>query len=241
MNNENALVPFEKSLKDIIFKRPDPLSNTNKTHVTRILNAYNQTTYFDSHGVIWIESTRLADILRTNKANAKYIISNEIEDKSKQNIGGKIYVVGYEIKKIIDKFIQETGVGTKKQYLKYSEMIFNAIRDCDTAQNMRAVYQNQLQGDVKKLKKKRIRKYRIKNDELTGEELIEKTSEFSHIRSYALFKDISDKIDNGLIVNKEIHNIISQKGINDEEELLILRKERNWNIRWYNKYKLTFM
>ncbi|WP_252250813.1 hypothetical protein [Clostridium sp. ZBS13] len=39
----------------------------------------------------------------------------------------------------------------------------------------------------------------------------------------------------------QLYNIISQKGINDEEELLILCKERNWNISWYNKYKLTFM
>lgn len=91
------------------------------------------------------------------------------------------------------------------------------------------------------MKKKRIKKYNIKIDELTGEKLIKKTAQFSHIRSYALFKEISDKIENGLIVNKEVHAVITKEGINDEEELLELCTKKGWNKDWYEKFKINFI
>lgn len=241
MNKSKALVPFENPVKEMSYKKPEALANTHKTHITRINNAYNETTYFDNSGVMWIEANKLAEIIRTNNTNARYIISNNIPDQAKMYIGKTTYVRGYEIKQILDKFIQEEGIGKKKQYLKYSELLFNAIRDCDTAENIRTIYQNQLQDSRRKLKIKRIKKYKIKYDELTGENLIKKTAEFSHIRSYALFKNISDKIDNGLIVNKDIHQIITKKGVNDEEDLFKLCNENGWNVDWYQKFKINFI
>lgn len=241
MNKSKALVPFDNPVKELSYKRPEAFPDTHKTHITRINNAYNETTYFDNHGVMWIEASKLAEIIRTNNTNAQYIISNNIPDEAKIYVGKTIYVRGYEIKRILDKFIQEEGIGKKKQYLKYSERLFNAIRDCDTAENIRNIYQNQLQDSRKKLKVKRIKEYNIKYDELTGKKLIKKISEFSHIRSYALFKNIADKIDNGLIVNKEIHEIITKKGINDEEDLLKLCNENGWKVDWYQKFKINFI
>ena len=124
--------------------------------------------------------------------------------------------------------------------MKYSEKIYKAIRDSDTAENIRTTYIKQIQDSRKNLKNKRIRKYKIRKDELTGEKLIKKTAEFSHIRSYALFKDIADDIENGLIVNKETHEIITKRGINDEDELYCLCKELNWDIEWMEKFKKYF-
>lgn len=240
MSNNNSIVPYENPVSDMNFIKPKPMENSSKAHITRIVNAYSQTAYFDNHGVMWIEASKLAEILRTNKQNAQYILSNHIPDDAKQNSSGKVYVRGYEIKRIIDRHIQEEGLGTRKQYLKYSEDIFNAIRDCDTAENIRNIYQNQLQGDRKKLKSKRIKKYAIKFDELTGKKLKKISAEFSHIRSYALFRDMSDNIENGLIVNKDTHKLITKKGINDEEELLELCKEMGFNTSWYERFRNEF-
>lgn len=240
MNNENTLVPFENPVSNMNFEKPVPSASSSKSHITRITNAYNNTAWVDNNGVMWIEVSKLAEILRTNKPNAQYILSNQIPDNAKEYHGGNIYVRGYEIKRIIDKNIQEEGLGTRKQYLKYSEAIFNAIRDCDCAENIRNIYQDQLQGSRKKLKGKRIRKYKIKIDELTRLPLKKTTSEFSHIRSYALFKDIADDLDNGLIVNKDTHKIITKSGINDEDELFNLCIDNSWDTGWYEKYKAKF-
>lgn len=38
-------------------------------------------------------------------------------------------------------------------------------------------------------------------------------------------------------VNKETHDIITKKTINDENELYSLCYKNVWNIEWYDKYK----
>jgi len=102
------------------------------------------------------------------------------------------------------------------------------------AKLLRLEYENQLKSQRRLLKKKRINAYHIKNDELTNEPLKVRTAEFSHIRSVAMYKFISDSIDNGLIVNKETHKIITAEGVNDENELLSLCHSRNWSVDWYD-------
>lgn len=79
------------------------------------------------------------------------------------------------------------------------------------------------------MKKIRIKKYKIDKDELTRETL-RSGNEFSHIRSCSMYKHLSDNMDNGLIVNKNTHKLITERGINDEEELRDLCMEQNWNL-----------
>lgn len=160
----------------------------------------------------------------------------QIPDESKATFGNETYVRGYEVLKLIAKCLEENGTGTKGIYLETSKQYYDSITTCDKAKLLRLEYENQLKNQRKLLKKKRINAHNIKNDELTKEPLIVRSSEFSHIRSVAMYKFISDSIDNGLIVNKETHNIITAQGINDESELLNLCTEMNWAIDWYNVY-----
>ncbi len=51
-----------------------------------------------------------------------------------------------------------------------------------------------------------------------------------------MYNFMSDSIDNGLIVNKETHTLITAQGVNDENELLDLCKDNNWSIGWYDIY-----
>ncbi|BFK81753.1 hypothetical protein I3900191A7_18980 [Clostridium baratii] len=239
MKKETSIVPFEIAVKNMEYNIPEDPQNTTKTGRSSVKNAWNNCTYIDSMGIMWIEKSRIDGILRTNKATAKYVLK-DIPDSSRTSIAGKEYFRAYEIGKILDEFIQKEGVGRRKEYLKYSEKIYKAIRDSDTAENIRTTYIKQIQDSRKNLKNKRIRKYKIRKDELTGEKLIKKTAEFSHIRSYALFKDIADDIENGLIVNKETHEIITKRGINDEVELYRLCEEMDWDIEWIKKFKKYF-
>ena len=239
MKKETSIVPFEIAVKNMEYNIPEDPKNTTQIGRSSVKNSWNNCTYIDNMGIMWIEKSRIDGILRTNKATAKYILK-DIPDSSRRRIAGKEYFRAYEIGKILDEFIQKEGVGRRKEYLKYSEKIYKAIRDSDTAENIRTTYIKQLQDSRKNLKSRRIRKYKIEKDELTGEKLIKKTAEFSHIRSYALFKDIADDIENGLIVNKDTHEIITKRGINDEDELYSLCEEMDWDVEWIKKFRKYF-
>ena len=106
---------------------------------------------------------------------------------------------------------------------------------CDTVVRLRLEYDKDKAVARRTLKKKRKKTYNIKYDELTGEPL--KTNcEFSHIRSYAIYKQYADDIDNGLMVNKMTHRLITERGVNDENQLLALCQEQGWKTDWYEAY-----
>ena len=236
MQNNKQIVPYSHPVKDISYKTPKSPTNATKKVLTELKNSWNNCGFLDDRGQIWIELTKLHSILRTNKSNANYYAA-EIKEENKMYINNKTYIIGYEVVKLMDRFIQNEKSGsTKSMYLQYSEMIYHAIRDCAESQKLRTAYQTMLNENRKKLKLKRIRKYKIKFDELTGESLNKKDSDFSHIRSFAIFKDIGDKIENGLIVNHSTHLQITKAGVNDEEELLKLCKKNSWKTDWYDKY-----
>lgn len=213
----------------------EPVVNENaKSKVVKeISNAWKNTSMIDYKGWVWVKKDKLHSILRTTKSNIDYIFM-QIPDQHKANFGNETYVRGYEVLKLIAKSLEENGTGTKGIYLETSKQYYDSIRSCDKAKLLRIEYENQLKSQRRLLKKKRIKAYNIKNDELTKEPLNTRSAEFSHIRSVSMYKFISDSIDNGLVVNKETHNIITSHGINDENELLDLCKDMNWEINWYD-------
>ena len=235
----NEIVPYSYPVRDINFIIPDKPEEASTKVITELKNSYNKCCFLDEIGQVWFEAEKLHSILRTTKINAKFYI-DRISDESKRYFNNEVYILGYEIIKLIDKFIQGEATGKRAIYLRFSEAIYIAIRDTPEAQLLRTRYQSTLKEERKKLKNKRIKKYKIKKDELTDKTLIRYNAEFSHIRSFAIFKDIADDIENGLIINKSTHEIITKKGINDEEELLILCKEKGWKTDWYNKFKRYF-
>lgn len=235
-SNSKEIVLFENHVIDMKVEIPDKPESAHKGTCTRVKNAWVNFSHMDDKGNIWVDAERLSDILRTSKAIAKHTVVN-IDDKDILRSGNKIYIRAYEIRNIIDKFIQNEKVCKRKDYLKYSEQIYMAIRDCDSAEVLRTRHNEKLEDARKKLKHKRIKKYNIEYDELTGERLIKKTAEFSHIRSFAIYTEIGADIENGLIVNKETHKIITNKSICDEVELYNLCLDEGWNIDWYNRYK----
>lgn len=236
MHKGKDIIPYSHPVKNMKYNTPEAPANATSKVVTELNNSWNNCCFLDDRGQIWIEISKLNSILRTNKSNANYYVA-QIKEENKIRMNNKTYTIGYEVIKLIDKFIQNENSGSKKSmYLKYSENLYHAIRDSDTSQNLRNTYQLMLSDNRKKLKKIRTKKYKIKFDELTGEPLKRIKSEFSHIRSFAIFKELGDRIENGLIVNRDTHQIITKAGINDEDELLDLCKEHSWKTNWYDNY-----
>lgn len=206
-----------------------------KKVITEISNAWKDCINVDDKGWLWVEQERLHSILRTSKANVNHIVM-KIEDRYKMVNGNKTYIRGFQVLALIAQQSEENGTGTKGLYLDVSKQYYDAVNSCDKVKLLRLEYDKALSATRKSLKSKRKSKYKIKVDELTGEKL-RWHSEFSHIRSVALYGQLADSIDNGLVVNKETHALITAEGINDEEELKDICEREGWSLLWYPKYK----
>lgn len=233
------LVPFNYHITDINLTLPETPHNRDKRTCTRVKNAWVNFTHMDDEGVIWVDVQRVSDILRTTDDKVRYEIGNLREEDVKR-YGERLFIKGYKLSSLLDEYIQKEKPSKRKDYLLYSERIYKEIRDCETAEILRIKYIDNIAEERKKLKKLRIKKYNVKVDELTGEKLRVKTAEFSHIRSASIFKELALELENGLIVNKETHKIITMQGICDERELLNLCKEKGWNMDWYRKFMCYF-
>lgn len=154
----NEIIPYANPAS---YDIPTPEEGQYKNTITSIKNAWNNSTYLDNSGKAWVDTENLHSILRTNKSNANYIVA-KILDENKVNFNNKTFIRGYEIIMLIDKLIQECGSGTKVDYLKYSEKSYISIRDCDKGKLLRSKAENRLCGERKKLKKKRIKCFKIK-------------------------------------------------------------------------------
>ncbi|MDC0801781.1 hypothetical protein POG14_06250 [Clostridium paraputrificum] len=232
MNNKSLIV-FNSDIKDINYKMPERAKDLDKTTVKKIINAINRGKP-DSRGLIWIKCSTLHTVLRVKtKVDARYLLET-IDKKYKTTYEGEEYVLWSSIISIVERRREENP---KNRYLSLVMDILNEINECDEIQLLRLKAKNLMEQRVKKLKNKRIRSYKLKDDELTNDPLDKKKAEFSHIRSVAMFPELAEMLWNGLIVNKDTHFIITQVGINDEEELYKLCYEKGWNTAWYKTYK----
>lgn len=232
MNNKSLIV-FNSDIKDITYKMPERAKELDKTTVKKITNAINRGKP-DSRGLIWINCSTLHTVLRVKtKVDARYLLET-IDKKYKTTYEGEEYVLWSSIISIVEKRREENP---KNRYLSLVMDILNEINECDEIQLLRLKAKNLKEQRVKKLKNKRIRSYKLKDDELTNDPLDKKKAEFSHIRSVAMFPELAEMMWNGLIVNKDTHLIITQVGVNDEEELYKLCYEKGWNTAWYKTYK----
>jgi len=237
MKKRNELIRLHELENKIPYNKPDKPNALHAGTLTSIVNALDAEAYLDPQGQLWIAKDKLHSILRTTKANANDLFDSFDDIKKIEN---HLFVRAYQVMGLISKEIEEADTLKKGKYLSFSEQCLISIRDSDRAKVKRAEYLEEWREQKKKLKNKRIKKYDIKFDELTGEPLNKRTAEFSHIRSSALHKSISLNIENGLIVNKATHIIITNNEISNEEELKFLCVQESWSIEWYDSYKKLF-
>lgn len=157
--DDNSIVIFKNPILEDYFSIPDKPNNSHSGTLTRIKNAWTSFAHVDDTGVLWINSSRLADILRTNESNANYKL-RDIPDSSKKRVDNKLFIRGYEVRKLIDESIQTEGNNKRKEYLRYSEELYKCMRDCQFVDGIRSIYALQLQDNRRTLKRKRISRYK---------------------------------------------------------------------------------
>ena len=231
---KNELIPYRQG-KDLNYTEPVLENQITQKVKSELQRAWRDSILIDEKGWMWVKKNKLHSIIRTNKANAQFLVMR-LSSEFKCNFNGELYIRGYKVLELLAKTIEENGAVKKGLNLEASKNFYDAINTCESVRLQRLEYDYTLNEARKKLKKKRRTKYKLTHDELTGEPLIIRSCEFSHIRSQSIYRELSDHIDNGLIVNKETHRLITERGINDENELLSFCKEQGWKTDWYDAY-----
>lgn len=235
MSSEIVLLPYSASDLTIKFEKPSD-SNLSLSHSKGIHNAWEKGTKIDPYGRIWICESELHNVLRTTRNNTRYFLL-KISDQYKIERDGKTYIKGSEVGRLLDEIIQSANTLSREGYARYSSEVYQAIRDCAPVQLIRAKYYEKVKQLKRGLKQTRKRKLKLKHDELTNLDL-KIYSEFSHIRSASLYLALADQYWNGLVVNKDTHKIITERNINNEDELLDLCNEYEWNTDWYSTFRI---
>jgi hypothetical protein len=222
-----------KNLK-IDFQIPISFSSFDPPTAKAIYNAWMETAIIDNHGMIWIRFDSMSQILRTSKSNAKHIIA-KVRDEHKRESADGVYLRYSEVSRLLSDIIQTACAISREKYAGYSESIGLAIRDSAEAKNLRAQSYESIAKARRHLKQKRIQWLSIKHDELTGFPL-SSHSQFSHIRSCAVYPQFTTCLWNGLIVDRGIHQIITSSSVNDEHELIDLCLDRKWSTHWHDGF-----
>jgi hypothetical protein len=214
MNLACDLVIAKIPAKDLKIEFQISTLNLNSSTAHSIYNAWMETAIIDNHGAIWILPDRFGEIIRTSKCNAKYIV-DKIGDEHKKESAVGTYLRYSEVNNLLNKIIENPTTDTKERYAAYSESIGMSIRDSPEAKLLRLQAYIALETLRRKLKKQRLSLLSLSRDELTGKPLL-KSSHFSHIRSCAIYPQFMSCVWNGLVINTDIHQLITQRSVNDE-------------------------
>lgn len=228
------IVPGKFCATNFIDELPDYNGEMTRKIESEIKNAWKNAICVDRYGLLWVRARYLHTIARTVKGIIRYEISsiNNCDKRTDEN--GELCIRGSVVVALLDRCIQIT-CGNRERYLLYSEELYRYIRESDKPKRLKAEFIISINEARTGLKSKRISFYNINKDELTNGRLF-KDCEFSHIRSFRMYPELADNINNGLIVNKDIHRIITDKAINDEDDLYSLCIEMDWNTDWYDEY-----
>lgn len=232
----NELVPINgqviKNLKD---KLPIFKEGNNRT-TKGIMNAWVGSLHVDNMtGGLYVRAGQLHTILRMgSRSDGQYLVDN-ISKNDKISFNNEVYIPAYIVIGLLEKHMEGADL-RKRSYLKQSESIFQFIRDASEVMLIQEEIRQRREIAVKKLKHERIKMLDIKQDELTNKKLVKATAEFSHIRKKTEYRQYAMNVYNGLIVNKETHEIITKANIHDEEELLDLCYIQEWDTKWYDDF-----
>lgn len=234
MTNENkALVAFGSYLKDLNYSKPKISSDLNKPTVKAIDNALGEG-IVDDKGRIWICAAKLHTVFRVKTKNDARFLLQKVSDKDKATYDGSLYVRWASLISIVTARMERNP---KNRYLNIVCDAVKLINECNDIMVLRLKSNDAINKSIKTLKRIRIKEYTIKKDELTGKLLNKTKCEFSHIRSVTMYPDYALFSWNGLIVNHDIHKVITSYSINDEDELYALCYKNGWYTNWYSEYK----
>jgi len=236
-DKKNELAPIfgesqslDKTLVDDI---PDLLD---RRSAMRSFNAWQSASLVDGIGQVWLKADDLPAIWRTDSGTAQFFVGS-VHPNDKANFNGQECIKYSTVIFRLNEILQGPVSHKRREYLRFSEQIGQSVRDSDPVEVIRLRHREFIDGVRRELKNKRCQQYSITHDELTGELLINSTSEFHHVRRQSVYPELISMLWNGLVVNKQTHDIITSKNCSDECDLKSLCDQFNWNTSWFSNYQ----
>lgn len=210
-----------------------------------IFNAWVAASVIDQRGAVWVKASALHTVLRTRKDKARYLLGSVSKRDKVQMTDVKLFggekvletlVRSTKVCEWVNQSIQSPTGSRTTDYLKYSEAVYRLVRDSKDARLLRAEFREQLESTQKGLKKQRVKRLKLKHDELTGAPL-KRNANFAHIRAACVYFEMADKDWNGLVINAETHFMLTKEGILDESELFQICEKKKWKTDWHTPFK----
>lgn len=210
-----------------------------------IFNAWVSASVIDQRGAVWVRASELHTILRTKKDKARYFLGSVSKRDKVQMTEEKFFGDGKVLETLVrstkvcewvNHSIQSPVASRTAEYLRYSEAVYRKVRDSDKVKLLRTEFREQLVSTQKNLKKQRVKRLKIKHDELTGA-VLKRDANFAHIRAACVYFEMADKDWNGLVINAETHLELTKKGILDEGELFEICEKKKWKTDWHAPFK----
>ncbi len=210
-----------------------------------IFNAWIAASVIDQRGGVWVKASKLHTILRMKKDRVRYLLGGADKRDKVQMTGEGVFggekvletlVRSSKVCEWVDYSIQSPVASRTAEYRRYSEAVYRQVRDSKDARLLRAEFHQQLKSTQKNLKKQRVKRMKLKHDELTGDSL-EKNANFAHIRAACHYFEMADKDWNGVVINEGTHLVLTKEGIFDEGELLEFCAKKKWKTEWHGAFK----
>jgi len=199
--------------------------------IREVIGGWSDGCFVDPIGNVWVDSdflypiVRVASLVDLTRFHPRKVDSLMLNENT--------YFRGARIGRVIDSVIEKVDKDNTNRCAEVSKELFLLIRDSKTARQRQKQYYDNFDDVRKRLRKMRLRKFRITEDELTGEKLDPRTAEFTYVREPAFYRELTQDIDNGLVVNSDTYETLLKSTATDEKELYRLCDRNDWNKEWY--------
>ena len=169
---------------------------------------------YTPNGRVFIKKTALPHLLATDKKGGNKFF-NDLEEEDILENGQDKYASVESVQKEASKRIQEPRDTIQKKRLKYTEQCLSAVRDAPEIEELRELEESTNRKELPKVKSKKRKAEQV--DYVTGEKLTQ--PEVHHVERVADNPRKTLDENNLVVVNKDTHREIHNKGIESEDEL----------------------
>jgi hypothetical protein len=212
-------------------------SALNTGHITAIVNAFFVNTKICVNGIPYLKVSGLSTILRTGNSGAERPLiyqgmSGVISASEIVDIEGVEHISGPTLRALIDTRMSQT-TGRTRQYLLVAMESYERILNLSQVRDLKELFLDDIRNNRSLLKTQRIAECNIIACEFTGAIFTSRQEvEFAHIESVVTNPLLALNINNGVIILKTIHQILTRSGIHGFEGMYNFCVENNYSTVW---------
>lgn len=191
--------------------------------------------FIDTRGTVWLDTRSLPVATRVPAlVDLTLFHPSSHETHLRQ---GRLYLRGSRVCRLLDSIVAGTERDNRENLERIaingevSRELYILVRNCPLAMKRQDSTLEKLNEVRTRLRKQRIRRHALLKDELTGEKLQHAT--FFFVRHPALFPELSENPDNGLMINQTTLETLRRLRPTDENELFRIAHRRRWTRDWY--------